>query len=440
MQFRGRTVLAIALATAFAASAATVAALGLAGKAGGLLHGSGLPAGGAGNGSKPSAAAVLSSAEMDKLNRAAGLIASRSFYPIDRDRLIDGAIAGMVNSLGDPYAEYYTEDEARQLVDAADAEDTAFTGIGAKVEIASNGALVVVKVMGGTPAERAGLKIGDTLLSVNGDSLEGLTFAEAAAKIRGPKGTKAKLRVKRANEEGPIELELVRDRIVAETVSGDLGPDGVGILRIAKFDFDTPELVSKELERMEAGAMKALILDLRDNPGGVLSSAESVAGLFVPEGRTVVIEEDRQGQRETKTAEGGIAAEGTTVGSTAAGGMGGMGQSRTYPIVVLVNGGSASSAELVAGALKQSAGAMLVGSRTHGKGTVQISFEDELGDGSLMKLTVMKWLLPDGTWIEGKGIAPDIDVPPPLESEEDPDQDPQMLAARQQALSMASGS
>ncbi|CAM3690754.1 S41 family peptidase [Cohnella lubricantis] len=412
MLYRGRTVLAITVATALLASAATLTALSLAGKADGLLRDAGSTASGAAGGSKPAAAGGLGADELDKLNRAAGLIANESYYSIDRDELIDGAIAGMLGSLGDPYAEYYSKEEAEQLADSA---DTAFTGIGARAEML-DGELVVVRVLAGTPAERAGLKAGDTLLSVNGDSLKGLAFDEAASRIRGPKGTKAKLQVKRANAAEPIELELIRDRIAAETVSSELDAEGVGILRITKFAFGTSELAAAELGKLESGGMKALIIDLRDNPGGVLGSAESTAELFVPSGRMIVIEEDSQGHRKTITSAGNPT-----------------GKTRTYPIVVLINGGSASSAEIVAGALKQSAGATLVGSRTYGKGTVQISFENELGDGSLMKLTVMKWLLPDGSWVEGGGIAPDISVPG---LPQQPEPDPQLQAARETALGL----
>lgn len=389
LAYRGRTVLAIAVATALAASGVTVFALSLAGKTD-LLRASGAPEEASGAASPP-ADGGFNGAELNKLNKALQLIQSRSLYAGHRDKLIDGAIAGMVSALDDPYSVYYPKQDAQQFTDALD--DT-FSGIGAKLD-ARGGALVVVRVMSGTPAERAGLQAGDTLLSVNGQSLEGLTLAEATDKIRGPKGTKAKLRVKRAGAADPIELQLVRDRIEAETVSGELSAGGVGLLRIAQFTFETPALAAQRLSELESQGMKSLVLDLRDNPGGVLSAAEAIAELFVPSGRTIEIDEDGQGRKQAKMASGDPR------------------EVKSYPVVVLINGGSASSAEILAGALKQSAGATLVGSRTYGKGTVQISFDEELGDGSLLKLTVMKWLLPDGTSVQGKGLAPDVSIDQP---------------------------
>ncbi|GIO12319.1 peptidase S41 [Cohnella xylanilytica] len=391
MLFRGRTVLAIVAATALLACVVTIGALELAGKPNGLFSSS-KPSGAPGeNPPDEGTENGLTAAELNKLNKALGLIRDKFLNPVDRDKLVDGAIEGMVESLQDPYSSYFSEKEAEKFSESLQG---AFTGIGAKLDL-EDGRVVVERVMKGTPAERAGLRAGDALLAVNGQSLSGLSLGDAIAKIRGPKGTKAKLKVEREGAAGPLELELVRDRIAAETVSGDVGSDGVGRLRIAQFTFDTPQLVARQLSELEKVGMKALVIDVRDNPGGVVSSVEAVAELFIPSGRTIVIEEDAKGRRTTKKAGGDP------------------GRGKEYPIVVLVNGGSASSSEILAGALKQSAGAVLIGSRTYGKGTVQVSYEDELGDGSLMKLTVMKWMLPDGTWIQGEGLKPDVVVDPP---------------------------
>lgn len=391
MLFRGRTVLAIMLATALATCLATIGALSIAGKTNGFFSPTATGAEAAGRSPEDASASGFSEAELAKLNKALNLIRRQYIDRVDADKLLDGAIAGMIGSLGDPYSAYYSEDEAEKF---ADSLNGAFTGIGAKLDLA-DGAIVVERVMKGTPAEKAGLQAGDILLEVNGQSLEGVEIRDAIAKIRGPKGTKAKLRVKRTGIAEPLELELVRDLIVAETVEGELGADGVGKLRIAQFTFDTLRLVQQELDALEKAGMKALVLDLRDNPGGVLSAAESVAEMFVPSGRTIVVEEDGEGRRQTKTAGGEP------------------GRGKPYPIIVLVNGGSASSSEVLAGALKQSAQAVLVGSSTYGKGTVQVSFENELGDGSLLKLTVRKWLLPDGTSVQPSGIEPDVAVDQP---------------------------
>jgi C-terminal peptidase (prc) len=390
MVFRGRTVLAIMVLTVLTTIIATIGTLGLSGNTDWTL------ASGFSSGSSDSSEETengWNNSELRKLNDAFELIEDKYLLPFDREKLLDGAIQGMVSALGDPYSTYYSSADASKFTDAVQGT---FTGIGAKLDIIE-GAVVVEKVMEGMPAERAGLQAGDILLSVNGESLDSLSLSESIEKIRGPKGTKAKLTVKRIGVAGLLELELIRDRIVEETVGSELGADGIGYLWISQFTFDTPKLVEQELQGLENAGFRALILDVRDNPGGVLTAVEDVAKLFIPSGKTIVIEENGFGQQNQ------IVSKGT---NDSAGG-------RRYPIVVLVNGGSASASEILAGALKQSAGAILVGSQTYGKGTVQISFENELGDGSLLKLTVSKWLLPDGTWLNGQGIKPDIAVAMP---------------------------
>ncbi|TJY42044.1 PDZ domain-containing protein [Cohnella pontilimi] len=329
--------------------------------------------------------------ELDKLDKVMDLIGSRYMEPQDRKALVDGAIQGMLDSLGDPYSVYMSKEEAAKFTDTTQG---AFTGIGADLK-KENGVIVVESPIKGSPAERAGLQPRDVLLTVNGESLQGLTLSEAVAKIRGPKGTKAKLKVLRPGAKEPMELELVRDRISVETVESELLQGGIGRLTISQFSFPTATQVQDELKAMEDKGLKALVIDLRNNPGGTLESTLKIAGQFIKTGQPVVRYEYSDGQQTSKMAEG-------TPGT-----------GKPYPIVVLVNKASASAAEILAGALKQSAGAVLVGETTFGKGTVQISYDKELGDGSLVKLTVFKWLLPDGTWIHHKGIQPDIRVSQP---------------------------
>jgi carboxyl-terminal processing protease len=386
MVFRGRTVLAIAACTALLACVATIGILNASGKTF-RPSSSGLAAGA----SEGGVSGGFTEKELDKLRRVYALIEQQYMRPVNREELLDGAIRGMVGALGDPYSVYMTRDEADRFTDAVEGT---FTGIGARLEV-QDGEIVVRQVLEGTPAERAGLQAKDILLSVNGTSLEGLSLREAVAKIRGPKGTKAKLRVQRPGADKTLELELVRDRIAEATAVGELGGDGVGKLRIVQFSFDTAKKAAEALTEMEGRGMKALVVDLRGNPGGVMQTAVEVAELFVPSGKPVVITEDGNGNRKTELSEGSL----RTV--------------KPYPIVVLIDKGSASAAEILAGALKQSAGAALLGETTYGKGTVQISFEKGLDDGSLVKLTVSKWLLPDGSWIDAKGLAPDVAVSQP---------------------------
>lgn len=384
MWLRGRTVLALMALTGIAAGFATWGLL----KAGGLLPVPELPVVSV---SGAASSEGLRQDELDKLNKALELIGNRYMLPANRQSLIDGAVQGMVESLGDPYSVYMSQEEAAKFTDTTQG---AFTGIGADLKM-ENGVIVVEAPLKGSPAERAGLQPRDVLLMVNGESLQGLSLSEAAAKVRGPKGTKAKLKVLRSGSKEPLELELVRDRIPMDTVKSELGKDGIGRLTISQFTFNTPRQVDGELNSLEAGGLRALIVDLRNNPGGMTESVEKTADLFIPKGLPIVQYEYNDGRLEKRVSEGSLDKE------------------KPYPILVLTNKSSASSAEILAGALRQSAHAVLVGDATFGKGTVQISYDEELGDGSLVKLTVYRWLLPDGTWVHHKGIEPDLTVSQP---------------------------
>jgi len=382
---RGRTVLSLMVLTAVAAGMITYAALRYPGFMR-MEQPSNEPA-------TASEKYGINAKELTKLNKAYELILNSFMSPDGREALLDGAIRGMVESMNDPYSAYtskeQTESESEEL-------HGAFTGIGAYLSVVK-GTIVVESIFKGSPAERAGLLPDDVLLSVNGESLQGLSLSEAVAKIRGPKGTKAKLNVNRKGVTGPIDLELVRDRIEMVTVYSEfaVAEEGIGYLAIRKFGSDTSSKVAAELADLEKGGLKALILDLRDNPGGTVPSAEDIASQLIPDGKPIVQYGYKDGTSETVKANGGLT------------------EAKPYPIIVLVNKETASAAELLAGALKLSAGAVLVGEKTYGKGLVQMYFDKELDDGSRLKLTVYKWMLPDGTWINETGIAPDIEVRQP---------------------------
>lgn len=330
----------------------------------------------------------LKEEELTKLNAVLELIETKYYQKVDRLELLDGAVSGMMSSLDDPYSVYMEKSAAQHFSESIEGS---FTGIGAEVTL-ENGRIVVVSPIKGSPAERSGLLAKDVLLSVNGEKLDGLNLQDAVAKIRGPKGTKAKIQVQRAGFSEPIQLVLIRDDIDVETVYGSLRPDGVGVIEIRQFSLHTAERFKEELARLEKQGMKGLVLDVRNNPGGVLPVVVEIAQSFMAKGKTVVQVEDRDGNREKTVSEG---------------------QSKSYPIAVLMNKGSASASEILAGALQEGAGAKLVGETTFGKGTVQVSYNKALGDGSLVKMTIAKWLTPNGNWIHENGIKPDIAVQPP---------------------------
>ncbi|PWW08301.1 carboxyl-terminal processing protease [Paenibacillus cellulosilyticus] len=330
----------------------------------------------------------LSEKEEAKLGAVMDLIEDKYYKDVEREKVINGAIAGMMESLGDPYSVYMEKDTAKHFSESIGGS---FTGIGAEVTI-ENGKVVVISAIKDSPASRAGVMPKDVLLSVNGEKLEGLQLNDAVSKIRGPRGTKAKLEIQRAGVNKPIRLELVRDDIDVETVYASMKTDNIGLIEIRQFSKNTAERFAEELKKLEDQGMKGLVIDVRNDPGGVLPVVLAIAEPFIAQGKTMVQVEDREGTKETTESKG---------------------PGRNYPLAVLINEGSASASEILAGALQQSAGAVLVGAKTFGKGTVQVSYDKSLGDGSLVKMTIAKWLTPNGTWVHEKGIEPDIAVAAP---------------------------
>jgi len=340
------------------------------------------------SGSAAAAQGGLSAKETAKLGAVMELIESNYYKDVKRDEVINGAIAGMITSLDDPYSVYMEKDTAKHFSETVDGS---FTGIGAEVTM-ENGKVIVISAIKDSPAERAGLLPKDVLLSVNGEKLNGLKLNDAVTKIRGPRGTKAKLEIQRTGVGKPIRLELVRDDIDVETVYASMKEGGVGLIEIRQFSMNTAERFEDELKRLEEQGMKGLVIDVRNNPGGVLPVVEKIVEPFIAKGKTIVQVESRDGRRQATESEGA---------------------GRAYPIAVLTNEGSASASEILAGALQQSAGAVLVGEKTFGKGTVQVSFNKTIGDGSIVKMTIAKWLTPNGTWVHGKGVEPDVKIAPP---------------------------
>ena len=326
--------------------------------------------------------------ELKKIETAMDLISKNYYKDVDRTKLIDGAINGMMESLGDPYSNYMGQETAAQFEESIEGS---FTGIGAEVS-SQDGNVVVVSPIKGSPAEKAGIRAKDIIMSVNGESLQGLELNKAVNKIRGPKGSSAKVQVKRAGSIEPIEFTIIRDDIDLETVYAHMEDGGIGVINITQFSLNTGERFKEELAKLEKQNMKGLIIDVRNDPGGVLQVVIDIAEQFVPKGKVIVQVEDKNGKKEQSKSNG---------------------SSKPYPITVLMNKGSASASEILAGALQQSAGATLVGENSFGKGTVQTSYDKQMGDGSLLKITIAKWLTPNGDWIHEKGIKPDIAVNQP---------------------------
>jgi carboxyl-terminal processing protease len=296
----------------------------------------------------------------------------------------------MVQAL-DPHSAFFTPDEMRAIDEEADGR---FGGVGLEVET-REGALIVLAPIEGGPAHRAGLRAGDVLVAADGHALRGASLLDAARRLRGAPGTALVLTVRRAGEPAARELRLVREMIEVEAVAARLAGPDVGVVRVRQFRAGAAGEVARAIEALERGAeprLRALVLDLRDNPGGLLDEAAAVADLFLAEG-PIVRTVGRGGRelQEVRARRGGTRAD--------------------VALAVLVNRGSASAAEIVAGALRDHGRAAIVGQRTFGKASVQKTIR--LADGSGLRLTVAHYRTPRGRRIHGAGIEPDVPVPAP---------------------------
>lgn len=327
---------------------------------------------------------------LEKMDQAYELILSRYVEKVDRKKLAEGAIQGMLSVLKDPYSIYMDKETAKQFTQTL---DSSFEGIGAEVGM-NEGKIVIVAPFKNSPAEKAGLKQNDQILKVDGESVEGLDLNKATIKIRGKKGTTVQLEIARQGLKNPLTIDVKRDEIPLETVHASVKKqDGkkIGYMEITSFSENTAEDFKKELSALEDKQIKGLILDVRGNPGGYLTSVRDILKEFVPKDKPLVQIEHRNGEKERFFST--------------------LTEKKNYPIAVLVNKGSASAAEILAGSLQEADGYPLVGETTFGKGTVQQAVP--MGDGSNIKLTLFKWLTPDGHWIHKKGIKPDVAIKQP---------------------------
>ncbi|WP_043933699.1 S41 family peptidase [Bacillus sp. EB01] len=322
--------------------------------------------------------------EFEKLYRAYDILQEGYFEDLDNDKLVDGAINGMIKSLDDPYSSYMDEEAAEQFHHSV---DSSFEGIGAEIQ-EKDGHIMIVSPLKGSPAEKAGLKPKDVVLEVDGKSIQGFTSTEAVALIRGEKGTKVELTIQRPGSESTIKVPIIRDEIPIETVYGEMVGDGIARVQVTTFSTNTYDELTAMLKDLKKQGMKGLVLDVRQNPGGLLDQAIAISSMFVPEGEILFKVEDRNGNTKDYKSKGE--------------------DTHDYPMVVLIDNGSASASEILAGAVKESANIPLVGQKSFGKGTVQTA--QDFPDGSNVKFTTAKWLTPKGNWIHKKGIEPDYKV------------------------------
>ncbi|MGE6370510.1 S41 family peptidase [Planococcus kocurii] len=322
--------------------------------------------------------------EFEKLYTAYDQIQDQYFEDVDRDVLVNGAINGMVDSLEDPYSDYLNEEEASQFLEGI---SSSFQGIGAEVQ-EREGYITVVSPIKNSPAEKAGVLPNDQIIAVDGESIQGFTTTEAVMLIRGEKGTDVKLSIMRGKNADPIDITITRDEIPIETVYAEMIGNNVAHIQITSFSENTYQELLDAIKEMEAEGMKAVVMDVRGNPGGLLDVALDISDLFIEEGKPLFEVQAKGAEPEVY-----MSSPGTKI---------------KVPVTLLIDGGSASASEILAGAMNESADIKLVGEKTFGKGTVQTA--NDLQDGSNLKFTTAKWLTPDGNWIHEKGIEPDVEV------------------------------
>ncbi|WP_129633542.1 S41 family peptidase [Candidatus Oscillochloris fontis] len=305
---------------------------------------------------------------------------------IDTQLMIDGAINGMLDTLGDQGHTRYMG--AEQATEWDEALRGSFEGIGAYIDV-RDGQTIIVNPIPGSPAEAAGLLPGDAILAVDGDPTTGWSVDQLASRVRGPAGSQVTLRIRHADTTEVIEVTITRAKVVVPSVSWRMLPDQIALIRLTAFDGNSGSQMREAIQAARDAGAKAMILDLRNNSGGLLNEMVSIASQFLPEGTTVLLEEDRAGKREpTRTVAGGVALD--------------------LPLVVLINRNSASSAEILAGAIQDAERASLIGETTFGTGTVLSSYRI-IGGGRLL-LGTKQWLTPSGQLIRGQGINPDEEV------------------------------
>lgn len=320
------------------------------------------------------------------------------------------AIRGMLDAVDDKYTAFIEPDVAAILEEDASGE---FEGIGAFVDVDESGKLMIVDTFEESPAEEAGLEPGDRVIAVDGESIVGDPLYQAIGKIRGPADSEVTLTVEREGTPEAFNVTVARARLEIPIVEGEMRDDGVAYVRLREFSATASSALENELETLLEQDPEGIILDLRQNPGGWLDQAIDVADLFLGE-NVVAIERFGDGSERRFGARGGDLAE-------------------SVPLVVLVNGGSASASEIVAGALQDHGRAPLIGVSTFGKGSVQRPFN--LSDGSELRVTVALWFTPENQRIQGQGLTPDIEVPWPEEDRrERPDLDPQLKRAAEYLL------
>ncbi|MGN7945025.1 carboxy-terminal processing protease CtpB [Bacillus sp. 22446] len=327
---------------------------------------------------------------MEKIEKAYDLISNEYVEEVDRQKLLEGAIQGMLSTLNDPYSVYMDKQTAKQFSDSL---DSSFEGIGAEVGM-DEGKIIIVSAFKKSPAAKAGLKPKDEIISIDGESMKEKSLNDAVLKIRGKKGTSVALKIRRNGIEKELTFHIKREEIPLETVTAsmkEVNGHKTGYIAISSFSEDTAKDFTASLNKLEKKGMEGLVLDVRGNPGGYLQSVEDILKHFITKDQPYIQIAERNGDRKRYFSKRKA--------------------QKPYPVNVLIDKGSASASEILAGAMKEAGKYEVVGDVSFGKGTVQQAVP--MGDGSNIKLTLYKWLTPKGNWIHKKGVVPTIAIHQP---------------------------
>ena len=335
-----------------------------------------------------------------KLNFLKALIDEYFIDDVDKEKLTEGIYKGYIDGLEDPYSAYFDEEETKEMNETTSGE---YQGVGFVVsQDKDTGIITILQVYEDSPAQKAGIKDGDILYKVDGEEVSGQELTEVVRRIKGEEGTDVDLTVFRGDNSEEITVTATRGTIEAQTVSHELKENGVGYIRISEFDSVTYEQYKSALEDLEANGMQSLIVDLRNNPGGNLVTVCDILDLMLPEGK-IVYTKDKNGEQNVFTSDEE--------------------HQFTKPLVVMMNGYSASASEIFAGAIQDYGIGQIVGTQSYGKGVVQQIFD--LKDGTSLKLTIAEYFTPNDRNINGEGITPDVEVKYEV-NEADPEADNQL--------------
>lgn len=340
---------------------------------------------------------ILSPSVQSKIRQLVAAIDSLYYEEVDEEELVDGLYKGLFEGIGDPYSAYYTPEEYESMMISATAS---LSGIGAVLQQDPDTMQVTVNhVYEGSPAEQAGIRNGDMLLQVDDITATSMELSELVTHIRGKEGTVVHLKLYREGLSNYLELDVTRAIVDVPTVSGEMQSGGIGYIAVVEFGENTAQEFKDQVAELQKQGMTALIVDLRDNPGGMLASVTDMLDQILPEG-VLVSTEDKYGEKTEYTSDADC---------------------MDLPMAVLINGNSASSSEIFAGAIRDYDYGTLIGTKTFGKGIVQSI--RRLKDGSAIKLTTAKYYTPHGENIHGQGIEPDIELEYDYQGPEDEDYD-----------------